>query len=514
MPDNVTVLKLEHRDLPSPLTASVASCSEGNRVVISLDDDVMELSDAPTNASGLALTRLYEHISSWPDTRAVGFFDLPKPARYDEDLAKIALSIKDWIVSKNFGAECKFYFLIDIYFGEGQRLDSMVGERVIIDLPKVLSNLEVAMPQSKFAILSMAGGAQAGGNKLPYKVFKKNDIFPLPHPLNTPLDQWLDHSPVEPPPPPPIHPDPYISDAVLFYGSKFQKVEDEHGVVWKGGWDHDQLQTVQSEQWSQAVGWLFNLPKNEPMPVHITDDESLKTLFVFEGIDTDEADVQERIVKDDRPIIWKSGVSGLCDKYRPTRILKGQALMAIFKKLGIKVEVEAKDGCGIRPDGIYRMPCNPCLPFFVSLKSLICEMGKGKYHPPKVYFRMLPDHQHDLNIYTISLNLEEEEKDGSTPVPPWGLSKCYWRGDWRGRADGSTTMRRLHALTEARTIDFNLPSDGLVPSWLKIFTKGSQIIDEVQATDGPSTLEYIPAPAAGLEFAPHWVHIIWMARDT
>lgn len=101
---------LEHL---GPLSVATAR-SSGHRVVVVIDDCAHMVAQPEPGINGQGLLPIYHAVTSWEDTRAVGFFFMPAEEREVDDI--LLPRLKAWLDDVS-NADCNIYCLVDWHHG-------------------------------------------------------------------------------------------------------------------------------------------------------------------------------------------------------------------------------------------------------------------------------------------------------------------------------------------------------------------------------------------------------------
>jgi len=255
------------------------------------------------------------------------------------------------------------------------------------------------------------------------------------------------------------HDNAHIAQALQMYSAPWER-------DWSPGcWHHDSLQVQDSNHIQYLAEWL-NLPVEE-----ITRERgsSAKALVAWphQNDRSCAPEFQGFIIGEDPP-------------YRNTRLLKGTVFNATLRRLGFSEY-------SLQNEIWYPVPCQPFLPFLVSLKSFLLEEGIEKYGVPDFegiqrFDSTLTNCKDCTVVITLSL---------PSDAPPWGLADSVLGDDRSG-----TLWDRLRDVLHARTTNIKeqrTETDGSYP-YLKPFLYESEDNSH---------------PVVGVSFEPGYLHFTW-----
>ena len=250
-----------------------------------------------------------------------------------------------------------------------------------------------------------------------------------------------------------IHPESKVFNTMNFYASPWN--EKKHF------WYHDDLQNSNGVVISRITNWLTIEPEE------LTKDkgESAKSLFLWHG------DPQSQN-------LWGSWSE--IYEYRRERHLQGKILKKVCKKLGINIIL----GDSIAGENWMRMPCTPCLPFLVSLKSFLWFLEIKDQRPIEA-LKLNKFEGDNADAYVLSLKLQDINKND-----PWGLTEYFYSTNQKDTEH--TTTKHLKSLTRCQTIGLSDKKNDEQPC-MRLFREGT------------------PKPVVSVEFAPYHIHLMWTA---
>ena len=415
---------------------------DGNLVIVVIDD---ECEEARKKSSDLLdpqkaiLPLLRETACQWQETRAIGFFALMEN-RAGADI--VIDRISEWL-NGIIDPSTQVYFLVDlVYHGQGYDRITEVPNHTI-------KRLKTRYPKEHIAYLSRAAAQRANVEDedeptilFPgYRAFQKAQqaIYIQQHgKFRSDLMSFLGKG---------RHEDELITDAIQFYAKPWEE-------NWAGeGWEHDSLEEPDSHQLRALTEWL-NVPVDE-LIFDLTDKtDSAKSLMIW-----NEDDLWE---KENPP--WKA---------RDRRRIKGKVLNAALKKLEIPLASPIPDESSIT------MPCVPCFPFLVSLRSFLwrCQKEEDEIAVDKMCFFQLGGNP-QVNIFRLVLPLKD----------PFMLTKKFF-GIGEERAGAFTSA--LRDVPHCRT-DKLMGAEG--EGYIRLFKDGTEL------------------PVVAVEIAPNQINLIWSVR--
>ena len=296
----------------------VWSRNQGDLVIIVIDDHChycCRPSDTVKAQYGI-FPKLREQALTLPDTRAIGFFPLAENREGADKVLKYIQNCLDGIITP----DTRVYFLIDIMSGNPE--SEVAYQRTKSQL------IQKGYPQDHIINLTMSGGVNETLDPM-RDIVKVNEFLHIRdnEAFSEQLHSFLGLG---------LHKDPSIDDAIQFYAKPWQ-------ANWKKvGWDHDELETKYSDHLKALAVWLEDSITADDL-YSWDDGESAKSLMIWLGSE-----------------LWSDNL----------RSIQGEVLKAVLEKLNIPLS----ETCPI-PDEIIPMPCTPCFPFLVSLRSflLCCE---------------------------------------------------------------------------------------------------------------------------------------------
>jgi hypothetical protein len=180
--------KLELFEGTNNIVGYVWSRNQGQRIVVVIDDffDLPVWDYDPPSAHAYGLPVLFERISSFNLTRAIGFFPLPDPQsqNLEAQIQQIIDAVRQWIDQVG-NAESRHYVLVDYYYGQGFHISRIAG------LPFVAYWKRTLPLEAKLAYLSLGGEGSKLAQNTDLKVFSK---LPIHGQQKLPLKllEWLD----------------------------------------------------------------------------------------------------------------------------------------------------------------------------------------------------------------------------------------------------------------------------------------------------------------------------------
>ncbi|QLE57459.1 hypothetical protein [Nostoc sp. TCL26-01] len=141
---------------------------QGQKVIVVIDDCFRLVKyDQPPNAHGYGLKVIFDKLSRYDDTLAIGFFDLPQSTE-PEDIQLIINTIKSWVIELDT-QHYKLYLLVDYFHGQDMQESKAHGLEVV-DYWYEHQPLQA----EKIAHLSIGGGDLRNPHNL--ECFRKTSI--------------------------------------------------------------------------------------------------------------------------------------------------------------------------------------------------------------------------------------------------------------------------------------------------------------------------------------------------
>ena len=404
----------------------------GNLVIVVIDDQcgiALADPDKVLILDQAVLPLLRKHVCSWEDTRAIGFFRL-MGSKTGAD--KVLEFIHQKWLDEISDSDTRVYFLVDVLYGDG------VG----VAIPHIIEKLAKSYlyPQANIAYLTRGGTPVLVSLPSGYTIFQKGDEagWAQTHKnLSPELMSFFGKG---------MHADGVIDAAIRFYATPWK-------AGWNGeGWDHDYLEDKKknSDQLRALVEWLGeSVLIDDLVPQSSDKTESAKSLMIWHGEDLWE--------KENPP--WKA---------RDRRRIKGKVLNAVLKKLDIPFDP-------IPDDKSVTMPCVPCFPFLVSLRSFLQRCKKEEIEVSKMYFFQLGENP-QVNIFRLVLPLKD----------PSMLAKKLLGLERTGAFTSS-----LRDVPHCRTSELT-STEG--KDYMRLFTEGTEL------------------PVVAVEIGPGQINLIWSVR--
>jgi len=319
----------------------------GDFVVVVIDD---ECHAAPresklTSADFIVLPLFREYAEAHSQIQAIGFFPLAK----DKSQAQIVLEhIIDWINS--FGDNPQVYFLIDVIFGYGDGTTVEAAPYTIKRLRKC------GFQPTRIAYFSRAG---INKNEMEgeYNIISKADVassIQNSKQFSFALRLFFRM----------LHDDDVINDAIQLYAKAWEARWDPES------WHHDALEKECSDHSKALADWL-GIDVNDLC--NWEDGESAKALMIWLSLN-----------------LWSTDL----------RRIQGKVLKAVLRKLLPSTTI-----CSI-PDEPINMPCTPCFPLLVSLRSFLLRCEEKGVPVSKIQFIQ----NKRKCIFRLMMNLDNPEK--------------------------------------------------------------------------------------------------------
>lgn len=314
----------------------VWSRQSGDCVIVVIDDewDCCMLSLEALEPINHIFPRLKEAACTLPDIRAIGFFPL---AGDKKDVYRVLECIEKWL-SEIKTPETRIYFLVDVF-------SAMKNDNACISTKEWLNNK--GYPPEQIRHLTRAGGITDTlvlDRKRDFVKIDEADDIRDHNGFSLKLKEFLGIK---------LHEDEIISEAIKFYTKAWE-------ASWTvKGWDHYELETLGSVHLEALADWLGD-------SINVGDlydwesGQSAKSLMIW-------------VPTEDNDSLWGD--------HRP---IQGKVLKAAMEKLRIPLSEDSPI-----PEKAIDMPCTPCLPFLISLRSfLLCCKNHEKPVPVKeVQFR-------------------------------------------------------------------------------------------------------------------------------
>ena len=322
---------------------------EGNLVIVVIDDECRYAradSDKVLILDQAIFPQLREHVCSWEETRSIGFFLLMDTVERADEVLDL---IQKWL-DKVTTPDTQVYFLVDALYGDG------VG----VATNHTVEQLTKSYPQNHIAYLTKAGRPGIIDLLEGYEIFQKGDeakdaqgLYELSPKLRSFFGKGR-------------HEDEIIDGAIRFYATPWE-------VGWAGeGWGHNYLQETNSDQLRALAEWLgISIDDLYESP---DEGESAKSLM-----------------------IWVGG-----NLWGDRRQIQGTVLNAALKKLDLPLIVSEEE--------VITMPCGPCFPFLVSLRSFLWHCAAENTPVPVgeiCFFRQGENSQ--VNIIRLPLQLQDSD---------------------------------------------------------------------------------------------------------
>lgn len=259
------------------------------------------------------------------------------------------------------------------------------------------------------------------------------------------LKQWIDQQL--------IHYDPYVCRAIEFYSKPW--IEN-----WGYEWEHDEIEDLEKKCLSefQEYSERLNLSFED---LSVDNSESVKSLLMWCG-------------KEDPWAEWD-----VAYPHQNSRQLQIKVLKAVFTRLSLPLVSYIAD------DKWIRVPCEPFLPFLVSLRCLYAHMERQDRPPEQITLDKISSSSGGFDVYMLTLELKD---NGSND--PWGLADRFHGTKLEGQ---NTTTRHLRALVSCRVLDLSPAIDIDNKGYLRCFKDGTK------------------RPVVSIYFAPFRVHVVWTA---
>ena len=315
----------------------------GNLVIIIIDDEIGEVnrnSDDVNFQHQRTLPQLREYACRSSDIRAIGFFRLMT----DTNDTLETLDIIDKWVKDVSDPDHQVRFLVDVFYGGGD----LAGPKIVDALKKCPYSYQ----HDQIAYLTQAGTGIQRPMPKAYGVFSKpseSDHFERHGVFTQGLMSFLGIG---------LHKDDIINEAIRFYARAWE-------ARWvPEAWDHNALEKECSDHSKALADWL--------------------------GIDVhDLCNYKGQSAK--ALMIWLENLFST-----DVRQIQGKVLNAVLKKLDLPLSTKYP----IPDDEFIYMPCIPCFPFLVSLRSFLLRCEE---EAPVSQIRFFQDDIQDDKEYTFQL---------------------------------------------------------------------------------------------------------------
>ena len=319
----------------------------GDFVVVVIDDECRAAprESEKTAPDFIVLPLFREYAEAHSQIQAIGFFPLAK----DKSQARIVLEhIIDWINS--FGDNPQVYFLIDVIFGYGD-------DTTVEAAPYTIKRLRrCGFQPTRIAYFTRAG---VPNNEMEgeYNIISKADVASFIQnnkQFSFALRLFFRM----------LHDDDVINDAIQLYAKAWEARWDPES------WHHNALEKECSDHSKALADWL-GIDVNDLC--NWEDGESAKALMIWVG-----------------PDLWGS-----------RRTIQGNVLKAAMKKLEIPLsETSFPD------ETLINMPCTPCFPFLVSLRSFLLRCAGEDATVSEIKFIQ----EDDKCTLRLMINLKDPEE--------------------------------------------------------------------------------------------------------
>ena len=413
-------LKYEEIRIPVPMGKDfnsygyVWSRDSGNLVIVVIDDFWDNCLDCWNEVDVVhrIFPLLKKYAFTLPDTHAIGFFPL---AADDKGADNVLEYIQKWL--KKIGTEdtIRVYFLVDVMSGNPHNPE--------LAYQRTKDRLECLYKPEHVRNLTGSGGTSEILN--PDEDFVKSVEVAYILTNKTFSAKLLSFLGIG------LHKDKFIDNAIQFYATPWEVVNNGCEHPDDSGWCHNCLEDKESYQLKTLADWLDD-------SVSICDlydwehGQSAKSLMIWVG---------EKLWGDHRPI-------------------EGKVLKAAMKKLRIPLSEDPSI-----PVGPIDMPCTPCLPFLISLKNFLWCCQNHKKPVPVKEICFFQDNEHCGFRLILSQKLEN----------PDNLKEMYCRiksENGKNPSEEHPLVKSLVQLTYC--ITGGLPED-MGKDYMRLFTKGAEI---------------------------------------
>ena len=336
----------------------------GNLVIVVIDDEWKWSEGDPDslNPDEAVLAQLRYQSCEIPDVRGIGFFPLP-PIK--EDVPIILEFVQQWLDCM-VSSDTRVYFLVDALYGPASDNNFEAANCVIDNLttsPNVYPEDDI---EDNIGYLTKAGPGIGTHLRDGYKRFEKTSqaFYAQKHGRFRPnLMSFLGKG---------WHKDRFIDNAIQLYAQAWE-------ARWTvKGWKHKCFEDKVSDQLRSLAAWL---------------DISIDALY----FSPDEGESAKSLMIWDADCLWESA-PGRASGRRP---IQGKVLNAVLNKLGIPFDP-------VPNEEFIAMPCVPCFPFLVSLRSVLWRCKKEGSPVEKMDF----SRTNSLNVFSLTLPLASPPRLG------------------------------------------------------------------------------------------------------
>ena len=383
----------------------------GNLVIVVIDDewDWSEGDPASLNPDEAVLAQLCYQACKMPDVRGIGFFPLPP---IPEDVPIILEFVQQWL-DCIASSDTRIYFLVDVLYGLG----NFGAANFFVE---GLTTPPYSYPQDNIAYLTKAGPGRDDYLREGHKCFEKakqafyaqkNGKF---HPE---LLAFLGKG---------WHEDKFIDDAIQLYAQAWE-------ARWTvKGWKHECFEDKGSDQLRLLTAWL---------------DISIDALY----FSPDKGESAKSLMIWDEDCPWESAPGRVVGR----RAIQGKVLNAVLKKLEIPFDP-------ILDEEFIAMPCVPCFPFLVSLRSVLWRCEKEGAPVKEMHFFEIYPH---FNVFRLKLPLRNHHR----------LERKFSGTERQGYFTKS-----LIDLTHCRTHELTKESKGIGKKYIHLFAEGTDTEKEAE----------------------------------
>ena len=349
-------MSFRDKKLPQGFTSHyVYERGTGNRVIVVIDDECGEAMKDPSDVNFLhqrVLPLLRKYACQTSYIRAIGFFRLFSDESSADDTLAI---IRDWVAEVT-DSSTQVYFLLDVLYGENPALAA----------PHIVKKLTIppySYPRDHIAYLTQ--GAPPIGLPEVYDTFLK--VFEAEHLENHEVfsPKLMSFLGID------LHENELINGAIQFYANPWE-------ARWPGeGWAHDELQNKCSDHLRALADWL-KIDVNDLCDWQ--EGQSAKSLMIWVPTKSNDS-------------LWGT-----------RRRIQGEVLKAAMEKLKIPVSKTAPI-----PEESIKMPCTPCLPFLISLRSFLSSCEKHEKPVPVKEIQFRQDDKHCGFRLILKKSLEDPD---------------------------------------------------------------------------------------------------------
>ena len=345
------------------------------------------------------LPLLKKAVCLLPDIRAIGYFPL---AGDKAGVHTVMERIEEWL-NKIKTSETRIYFLVDIQSAMGDEASCLLTKKWL---------KKNGYPPEQTRFLSRGGTYTITLKDTDFSKLDEYNHIRSDTGISPKLKEFLGIK---------LHKDEIISEAIKFY---IQAWEASWTVK---GWDHNKLETQGSVHLEALADWLGDSINVSDL-YNWLEGESAKSLVIWLGGDP----------------LWDT-----------RRRIQGKVLKAAMENL--EIPLSKTNAIPAEP---IKMPCTPCLPFLISLRSFLLCAGEQGAPVSEVEFFQNEGH------CRFRLILEQDLRD------PEGLKSRYYEV-----SKCAKPLPRRHPLARSLVELTYCITDGLEDmgrDYMRLFTEGTE----------------------------------------